>query len=148
MQRWSRSAWQRSRSWRLVEGQGLSACQLRAYSTATIVLMSVPSVLALGARRRCTQSDRGQLLKQSNACAALAPPRQEREERRAEERKKGAVVLLEQLAEREQQRIRTEQLRRIEGEEMARRIEALKLEEAQVSLHGRQPGAGLWGPQS
>lgn len=57
---------------------------------------------------------------------------QERERRREVERKKGAVVLLEQLAEREQQRIRAEQLRRIEGEEMARRIEQLKAEEQQV----------------
>ena len=57
---------------------------------------------------------------------------QEREQQRGRERKKGAAILLEQLAEREQHRIRADQLRRIEGEEMARRIEQLKLEEQKV----------------
>lgn len=65
---------------------------------------------------------------------------QGREAQRAQERKKGAAVLLEQLAEREQQRIRAEQLRRIEGDEMARRIEQLKLEEQKVCGREREEG--------
>ncbi len=54
------------------------------------------------------------------------------------------MVLLEQLADREQQRIRAEQLRRIEGEEMARRIEQLKLEEQKVGTAGAHFHCQSW----
>lgn len=40
--------------------------------------------------------------------------------------------MLEQLADREQRRIKDDQLRRIEGEEMSRRIQQIKAEEKQV----------------
>jgi len=57
---------------------------------------------------------------------------QERERLRTLEQKKGALKILDQLAERERQRADEEEARRREGDEMKRRIQALKEEEQQV----------------
>lgn len=57
---------------------------------------------------------------------------QERERARSMEQRKGAVKILGQLADRERERADAEEARRAEGEEMKRRIQALKEEEQRV----------------
>lgn len=75
------------------------------------------------------------------AVPCLAP--QERERQRALEQKKGALTILDQLAERERRRAASDETRRREGEEMKRRIQALKEEEQRV---GDQGSCGVgWG---
>lgn len=55
------------------------------------------------------------------------------------EQKKGAIMILDQLAERERQRADAEEARRLDGEEMKRRIQALKDEESKVRQSGGVP---------
>lgn len=62
---------------------------------------------------------------------------QERERQRALEQKRGALTILDQLAERERGLAASDEARRREGEEMKRRIQALKEEEQRVGGGGR-----------
>jgi hypothetical protein len=59
------------------------------------------------------------------------------------EQRKGAIKILDQLADRERERADAEEARRAEGEEMKRRIQALKEEEQRVGavLGGADGGA-------
>ena len=53
---------------------------------------------------------------------------EERERRRAEEQRKGAAIIVDQIHEREQERIREEELRDLERQQLMREIERLKRE--------------------
>ena len=79
-----------------------------------------------------------------NAAYLSACGAQERERARAAEQQRGALQILDQLAARERERAADAAQRQAEGEEMKRRIEALKREEHEVGRMCVRVGEGRW----
>eukprot|EP00891_Asterochloris_glomerata_P004534 jgi/Astpho2/4534/e_gw1.00067.95.1_t len=68
---------------------------------------------------------------------------EQRERQRAADRRRGAEILDEQLAERERERIKQEELRQLERDQMTREIERLKADEQAAALEKKKAAEQL-----